>query len=251
MRVIQPAALLASSRRRPILLALAVMAVGLLAALLVGVWGEAPMVAGSLAVVGAVALGIGAAQLYRALDPRGARMRARRLAELLVGVFGDDYALVVAPRLPVRDSARLDGILVGPAGIRVITARDWEGRYRVRGKVWEFDARGRHGWIRCRTNPSHDAVALADGVARWAARAGLGDLPVRATVAFPSPRSRIVLEEPADEVVTVENAPWWANSIGRARRLDPEAAARVLSTILDAGEGDAAPAARRPAGDTA
>ena len=87
---------------------------------------------------------------------------------MLSAIFDDAYALVVAPRLAIRDAARLDGILVGPAGMRVITVRDWVGHYRVRGRAWEFDTRWTQGWIPCRTNPSWDANALCDGVARWA-----------------------------------------------------------------------------------
>ena len=137
---------------------------------------------------------------------------------------------------PIRDAARLDGILVGPAGIRVITVRDWVGRYRVRGRTWEFDTHGRKGWIPCRTNPSWDASALCDGVARWAREVGLPDLPMRPAVVFPRSHSQIVLEEPADEIVTADNAPWWANSIGRVRRMSPADAARVVEAVLDAAE---------------
>jgi hypothetical protein len=249
MRLIQPAALTAGERRRPLLMAGATLGAGLLAAAGAAVSGGPTPLVGALGMAAAAAIGIGTARLVRALDPRRARPRARRLATLLAPVFDDDYTLVVAPRLPVRDGARLDGILIGPAGVRVLTVRDWEGRYRVRGRVWEFDARGRHGWVRCRTNPSHDAVSLAEGVARWAARAGLGELPIRPAIAFPAPRSRLVLEEPSDEIVTAENAPWWANSIGRARRLDPPTAARVLAAVLDASERTVGVRARSVPGD--
>jgi hypothetical protein len=244
VRLIQPAALTRGERRRPLLTAAAITLSGVALAIAAVVSGGPTLVVGTMAAAASVAIGVGAANLRRAIDPRGARPRARRLADLLAPAFDDDYTLVVAPHLPVRDAGRLDGILIGPAGMRVITVRDWEGRYRVRGRVWEFDARGRHGWIRCRTNPSHDGVALAEGVARWAQRSGLGELPLRAAIAFPSPRSRVILEEPGDEIVTGENVPWWANSIGRARRLDPAAAARVLAAILDASEMSAGTSAR-------
>ena len=93
--------------------------------------------------------------------------RAMRLRPLLAPTFDDNYTLVVAPRLPVRDSGRLDGILVGPAGVRVLTARDWEGRYRVRGRVWEFDAHADAGGsaaARTRaTTPSPSARAWRAG----------------------------------------------------------------------------------------
>lgn len=236
MQVIRPAALSRGARRRAVLLALAMLAAGIVAAQLALLARDSATSAGIMAASSAVGLGVGAAWLHRAV----ARGRVRTAADGLVGLlaprFDDTYTLVVAPRLPVRDAARLDGILVGPAGVRVLTVRDWDGRYRVRGSRWEFDARGRHGWIPCRTNPSRDATALAEGVARWVAASGMGDLPLRPAVAFPNRRSRIVLEEPDDEIVTADNAPWWANSIGRVQRLDAQSASRVVSAVLDAAE---------------
>jgi len=194
-----------------------------------------------LACAAAVGLGVGAAWLMRASRPDPARRASDALVALLGSTFGDDYTLVVAPRLGVRDQRRLSGILVGPAGVRVLTIRDWEGRYRVRGRVWEFDAHGRRGWITCHTNPSFEAVALTEGVTRWAREVGLPDMPMRPAVVFPHAHSRIVLEEPSDEVVTTDNAPWWANTIGRVRRLDPAASARIVQAVLDAAEPAASP----------
>jgi hypothetical protein len=237
MRVIRPEALTTTGRRRPLLMELA--AVGATSAPAAAVMGGAA----------AIGLGVGSAWLMRVIRPDRTRRIADALVSLLGATFDDSYTLVVAPRLPVRDAMRLDGILVGPGGIRILTARDWEGRYRVRGRVWEFDARGRRGWIRCRTNPSFDATALADGVTRWAKQAGLPDLPLRPVVAFPYGHSRIVLEEPVDEVLTSENAPWWANTIGRVRRIDAPTAARVLEAVLDAADGTVATAATPVAGE--
>lgn len=236
MRVIRPQALTVAGRRRPLLLALSMLAVGVLAVEFTVV---APITASGAAVMAgaaALGLGVGAAWLVRVFRPDRARRVSDALTELLSATFDDTYTLVVAPGLPVRDSVRLDGILVGPGGVRVLTVRDWEGRYRVRGKVWEFDARGRRGWVRCRTNPSFDATALADGVVRWSRQTGIGDVPIRPVIVFPRRHSRIILEEPADEVVTTDNAPWWANAIGRVRRLDPATASRILDAVLDAAD---------------
>lgn len=247
MRVIRPEALTTTGRRRPLLLALSMLAVGILALELVALGPTAATGAGLMGGAAAIGLGVGAAWLLRVLRPDRSRSMTGALVSLLSATFDDSYTLVVAPRLPVRDAARLDGILVGPGGVRVLTTRDWVGRYRVRGKAWEFDARGRRGWIRCRTNPSFDATALTEGVARWAQDAGMSEIPLRPAIVFPRPHSRIVLEEPVDEVVTAENAPWWANTIGRVRRLDAAAAARVLEAVLDAA--DPAPQIARPALD--
>jgi hypothetical protein len=212
------------------------LAVGLLAIELAAVGVSSPAGAALMGGTAAIGLGVGAAWLVRAVRPDRSRAMAEALTALLSDVFDDTYTLVVAPLLPVRDVARLDGILVGPGGIRVVTARDWEGRYRIRGRSWEFDARGRRGWIRCRTNPTFDSIALADGVVRWAREAGLPDVAIQPAVAFPRAHSRIVLEEPDGEVITTENAPWWANTIGRVRRVDPATSARVLEAVLDAAE---------------
>lgn len=252
MRVIRPSALDPIGRRRALLLSLSMLATGVLAVQLTLLSTRAPAATGVMAGAAAMGLGVGAAWLTRAVRPN----RTRRLGGALIGIlaraFDDSYTLLVAPRLPIRDAARLDGILVGPGGVRVITARDWHGRYRVHGRDWEFDARGRRGWVRCRTNPSQDAANLNEGFTRWLAGEGFGELPVRPAVAFPLPRSRIVLEEPDAEVVTADNAPWWANSIGRVRRLGPDEAAQVVEAILAgaeraAGAGAEALAPRRSA----
>lgn len=236
MRVIRPQALLSEGRRRSILLATSMLAVGLLAIELAAVGVGSAAGAALMGVTAAIGLGVGAAWLLRAVRPDRSRAMAESLTSLLTDVFDDSYTLVVAPLLPVRDVARLDGILVGPGGVRVLTARDWEGRYRVRGRSWEFDARGRRGWIRCRTNPTFDSIALADGVVRWAREAGLPDVAIQPAVAFPRSHSRVILEEPDGEVITTENAPWWANTIGRVRRIDPATSARLLEAVLDAAE---------------
>lgn len=240
MRVIRPSTLSSLERRRSVLLATTMLAVGVLAGQLTLLAPTSIGTTGLTVSASAIGLGVGVAWLMRALRPNRTRVLSSALIGMLTPTFDDTYTLVVAPRLPIRDAARLDGILVGPGGIRVLTVRDWEGRYRVRGRAWEFDAGGRRGWISCRTNPSFDAVALADGVTRWSSEAGLPDAPIRPAVAFPRRQSTIVLEEPVDEIITSENAPWWANSIGRVRRLDPASAARFLEFVLDAGERAAA-----------
>lgn len=236
MRVIRPAALAPHRRRRLLLLALSMLAAGVLAAEF-ALLGGAPVTAtGVMAIAAAIGLGIGGAWLARVLSPNRMRSAAELLESLLTPIFDDAYALVLSPRLPIRDAARLDGLLIGPAGVRALTVRDWEGRYRVQGRAWEFHAGRRRGWIRCRTNPSFDAVKLAEGVVRWTTEAGMPHVPVRGAVAFPLRRSRVVLEEPDDEIVTADNGPWWGNSIGGARRLDPASGAAFLAAVLDAAE---------------
>lgn len=236
MRVIRPADA-GRRRRRAIVVAAAMATTGALAAILALVAGTASTaVVGTLAVVAAIGLGVGGAWLLRIVAPGRSRSAGELIEQLLGPTFDDTYTLVLGPRLPVRDAARLDGLLIGPAGVRVLTVRDWEGGYRVRGRRWEFDAGKRRGWIRCRTNPGFDAASLAEGVARWASQAGIGGLTVRGVAIFPLSRTRVILEEPDDEVVTTDNAPWWANAIGRARHLDPATQAAVLTAVLDASE---------------
>ena len=105
-------------------------------------------------------------------------------------------------------------VLVGPAAVRAMLVRDWDGHYRVRGRGWEYDTHGRRGWIACRTNPSFEGQRIADALARWAAAEDLPpNLPIAPAIVFPRSHSRIVLEEPDDEVVTPDNAPWWAQRV--------------------------------------
>jgi hypothetical protein len=236
MRVIRPRSLSSSERRRSLTLAVAMLGTGVLAGTitLLGVAGATPT--GVLAAVAALGIGVGGAWLVRILRPNRGREIAASLGDQLATAFDDSYTLLLAPRLPIRDTERLDGILIGPAGVRVITARDWHGRYRVRGRAWEFEAGGRRGWIPCRTNPSVDGGRLASGFARWAADRGFRELPLQPTLAFPLPRTRVLLEEPDVEVVTSDNAPWWANRIGRVRRLDEAVGLRLAAAIIDEAE---------------
>jgi hypothetical protein len=241
MRVIRPSALDPTGRRRAVLLSLSMLAAGVIAVQFTLLSSASLAATGALASAAAIGLGVGSAWLVRVVRPNRTRELSSALIDVLAPAFDDSYTLLVAPRLPIRDAARLDGVLVGPGGVRVITARNWEGRYRVHGRAWEFDARGRRGWIRCRTNPSFEATKLSEGVDRWLTGQGFGELPLRPAIAFPLSRSRIVLEEPDDEVVTADNAPWWANSIGRVRRLDPTQAGRVVEAVLEGAERMAAP----------
>lgn len=236
MRVIRPRSLSASERRRSLALAVAMLVTGLLAGAIILAGAVGAVVTGVLAAVAALGIGVGGAWLVRVMRPNRSREIAARLGDLLAPAFDDSYTLLLAPRLPIRDTERLDGILIGPGGVRIITARDWHGRYRVRGRTWEFDAGSGRGWIRCRTNPSFDAGGLASGFVRWATDLGFRDLPLQPAIAFPQQHSRVVLEEPADEVVTGDNAPWWANRIGRVRRLDEAVGLRLAAAIIDEAE---------------
>ena len=248
MRVIRPEALSATARRRPVFLAVSMVVTGVLAMQLTLVASTTTTGAAIGAGIAAIALGVGAAWLVRILRPNRSRQLTGAMTALLGETFDDSYALIVAPRLAISDAGRLDGILVGPAGVRVLTVRDWVGHYRVRGRVWEFDTHSRRGWIRCRTNPSWYANSMCDGVVRWARELGLPDMPIRPAVVFPRRHSQIVLEEPEDEIVTADNAPWWANSIGRVRRMDASDVARLVEAVLDAAE-PASPFAGTPVVD--
>ncbi len=228
-------------------LSLGMLLVGLVAVLLMGLLpGERLSAIGALGISAALGVGVGLAWLIRAVsDVR--RPAGDDLARLLAGAFDDSYVLVVSPRLPgVSDD--LAALLVGPAGVRAIVARRWNGRYRVRGRGWEYDTRGRAGWIPCRTNPSFESQAVADQVAAWAR--GATDDPVSAVVpavAFPQPTSVIVLEEPDGEIVTTDNAPWWAQRIGKVQRMDAARVGRFVQAVMDATEA----AVARPAPATA
>ena len=253
MRLIHPA-LVRGFQDNALVMALAMLLVGATSVLLMAVLPAtriAPIALLSLSA--ALALGVGAAMAGRAV------MRARRrreaigddLGKLLAGAFDDTYTLVLAPRLPgVPDD--LAALLVGPPGVRALITRRWRGRYRVRGRGWEFDTRSRAGWIPTLTNPSFDADTVADAVSRWS-RATLDDptVAISPTIAFPRDYTTVVLEEPSGEVVTADNAPWWAQSIGRVQRLDTRRAARFVEAVLSATEAEARGATHAPSPHTA
>jgi hypothetical protein len=189
-----------------------------------------------LGIAAALGVGVGLAWLIRAVTGRGREPFGDDIRRLLAPVFDDSYVLILSPRLP-GVPADLAALLVGPAGVRALVARHWRGRYRVRGRGWEYDTRGPKGWIPCRTNPSFDANLVADAVAAWA-RTAIDEpsVPIIPVVSFPRVWSVIVLEEPTGEVVSSDNAPWWAQSIGRLQRMDPPRVARFVQSVMDASD---------------
>ncbi|MGZ6256543.1 MAG: hypothetical protein ACXWMB_05965 [Candidatus Limnocylindria bacterium] len=241
MRLIHPV-FIRGMRTNALAVALAMMVVGGTALVLMALLpSNRPAALALLGLSAALGFGVGGAMVWR---ERGAARRRRDeigddLARLLAPALDDSYTLVLAPRLP-GVPADLAALLVGPAGVRALVARRWRGQYRVRGRGWETDTRSRAGWIPTLTNPSFDADAVADAVARWTRGAvedpGIGITPA---VAFPRPFSKVVLEEPIGEIVTTDNAPWWAHSIGRVQRIDAQRAARFVEAVLSASEAEA------------
>jgi hypothetical protein len=237
MRLIRPADAGKERRRWELALSLGMLLVGMLAIMLMALLPE-DRVSGvaMLGIAAALGLGVGLAWLIRAMSTIRRRPIGEELVQLLAPAFDDSYVLIVAPLLPIVPD-ELDALLVGPAGVRALTSRHWRGRYRVRGRAWEYDTRSLDGWIPCRTNPTFDADSVALEVAAWA-RAALDDpsLPIVPAVVFPRPWSVVVLEEPGGEVVTVDNAPWWAQSIGRLQRMDAPRVARFVQAVIDAAD---------------
>lgn len=215
-----------SSRRGPVAMAGMMLVVGAIAAVL-AIAAPAHREEGNavLAIAAALGLGTGAVMLARSLRNRR-HDGGDDLVRLLSATLDDSYMLMLHPRLP-GVPIDLEALLAGPPGIRAIVVRRWEGRYRVRINTWEFDTRGRGGWIPCDTNPSFEAVTARNAVVAWSREATTEqNLPIEPAIAFPSRRSQLILEEPDVEVVAADNAPWWANRIGRVQRMD---AARVVA----------------------
>ena len=236
MRVIRPAQP-PDGRRRALLPALAMLFVGAVAAtMLAFVPSNSPNAVAALGIAAALGLGIGGAYVLRSLQPTPQRRLADDLAALLGPSFDDSYALVVQPHLP-GVPADLAALLIGPAAARALIVRDWDGRYRVRGRSWDYHTRGRRGWISCRTNPSFEAGRVNQAVVRWAQQADLPlHLQIEPAIVFPERHSRVVLEEPDEEIVTADNAPWWAQRIGKLQRLAPADVARVVDAVMTATE---------------
>jgi hypothetical protein len=249
VRLIHPV-FIRGMRTNALAVALAMLCVGGAALVLIALLPPSRVVAVALlGLSAALGIGVGLAMLWR---ERGAARRRRDqigddIARLLAPAFDDSYTLVLAPRLP-GVPADLAALLVGPPGVRALIARRWRGRYRVRGRGWEIDTRSRAGWIPTLTNPAFDADAVADAVNRWS-RSAVADPTIGITpaIAFPRAYSTVVLEEPIGEIVTTDNAPWWAHSIGRVQRLDARRGARFVEAVLSASEAEASGAARSAA----
>jgi hypothetical protein len=184
-----------------------------------------------LAIAAALGLGVGASMVAEAL-----RSRKRRGNEDLVRLLGptltDAYLLLLDPKLAGVPSD-VAALLVGPPGVRALLVRRWIGRYRVRGRGWEYDTHSRRGWIPCITNPSYEGAAAREALSVWArTTADEPNLPLEAAIAFPSKQSHLVLEEPEDEIITIENAPWWAQSVGGVQRMDGPRAVRFVQAVM-------------------
>jgi hypothetical protein len=249
VRLIHPA-FIRGMRTNALAVALAMLVVGGTAVVLMALLPPNRMAAEALlGLSAALGLGVGLAMVWREAGAARRRrdMIGNDIARLLAPAFDDSYTLLLAPRLP-GVPADLAALLVGPAGVRALIARRWRGRYRVRGRGWEMDTRSRAGWIPTLTNPSFDADAVADAVARWS-KFALDDPTVGITpaIAFPRPFSTVVLEEPIGEIVTTDNAPWWAQSIGRVQRIDAHRAARFVEAVISASEAEATGTARNTA----
>lgn len=240
MRLIRPLGTRGATRST-VILALLMLIVGCTALALMSIipTSRAAPVA-LLALSAALGLGVGSAIALRAFSAgrRRAQERGDDLVRLLAPAFDDSYVLIVSPRLPgVPDD--LAALLVGPPGVRAVIARRWHGSYRVRGLSWDQDTRTRAKWVPCITNPSFDARAVVQAVTRWTGTA-LPEvpIPVAGVIAFPRLHSRIVLEEPDLEVVTTDNAPWFAQLIGRVQRMDAQRVGRFVEAVLEAGEAE-------------
>ncbi len=235
MRLIRPAH--GPSRRWPIVMALAMLAVGACAIWLMAALPDNRLGAvAALGIVAALGLGVGLAWLVRALGQARRRPLGDDLARLLAPAFDDSYVLILSPQL--HDvPPDLAALLVGPAGVRALIVRRWRGRYRVRGRGWEYDTHSFRGWIPCRTNPSFDADTVTTAVAGWARTAAdEPGLPIAPAICFPLSYSQLVMEEPDAEIVTSDNAPWWAQRIGRVQRMDASRVARFVQAVMDAAD---------------
>jgi hypothetical protein len=227
--------------RRAAVTGLAAVGIGLAGALALAIAG--PRLAAGLPAAGPVAVGaiaaaglsIGAWQLVRLRRLTRARRERARLRRLLAPHFDDSYTLLGGLDVPALGSP-LDALLVGPPGVRVLQVRRWDGHYRVRGRAWEYDTRGPQGWIACRTNPTAEALLARDALRRWLAAAGIDErAPIEAVPTFPERRTKLTLEEPETEVLTADNATWWAQRIGRVQRLDRQRATRLVSALIERG----------------
>lgn len=183
----------------------------------------------------AVGLSVAVALLVNELRERG--RPNRDVERLLAPIFGEEYVLIVGLHVPAT-RGELAALLVGPAGVRALLARRWEHRFRVRGRAWEVGAE--QGWVPFAENPSFDALALREAVEQWiAVTSGEPGIPIAATIVFPRAGSRVILQEPDVEIVTRDNAPWWAQRIGRVQRLDAFRATRLVDALLTAARPDA------------
>ena len=83
----------------------------------------------------------------------------QRTLEIILQSLDGNWTLFHNLRLPGRNKADLDAVLVGPAGLWVLEVKNLTGEYRNTGEKWEYLHKKR--WIPYRNSPSRQAASDA------------------------------------------------------------------------------------------
>lgn len=98
------------------------------------------------------------------------------------------------PPYPWHMGGDIDAVLVGPHGVTVFEAKAWNGQYHCAGDAWWYWSRFRAAWEPAQGNPTKQAQANAERVAKTLQARGMPDVRVQPVVAITSPKMRVALD---------------------------------------------------------
>ena len=98
------------------------------------------------------------------------------------------------PPYPWHMGGDIDAVLVGPHGVTVFEAKAWNGQYHCAGDGWWYWSPFRAAWEPAQGNPTAQAQANAERVAKTLLDRGMPDVRVQPMVAITSPKMRVALD---------------------------------------------------------
>lgn len=164
------------------------------------------------------------------------------LAQAMGPLSADGYYRLDDRRLP-GSNANIDHVLVGPAGVFVVDAKNWSGRLRVEGKsLWQGDRRRDDHLERVRVQAVNVSTVIEDALGRR--------VEVRPAICFTG-EARLPFRTAVDRVHLVNRDELIPFIRGLERRLDQGVVDEVMTKLLARLPPRTAPAATVREQDTA
>lgn len=148
------------------------------------------------------------------------------VVEVMQQTLDGNWHLFRNLKLPGRDKADIDLILVGPSGVIAIEVKYWSGVYRNTGDTWQRKTGA--GWQTARKSPSEQARRNAGALASFLKADGISQW-VEPVVIWSNPESPLTVDNPGVAVWTLEHISAALADLPRQRPIDEQ----VLSRIID------------------
>ncbi|HEY7834028.1 MAG TPA: nuclease-related domain-containing protein [Ktedonobacterales bacterium] len=109
----------------------------------------------------------------------------------------DNHFILVSgytPPPPWHLGGDIDAVLVGTHGITVFEAKAWQDYFRCAGDTWWYRSHPRQSWQPAQGNPTAQARANAERVARTLQARGIANIRVQPMVAIASESMHVLLD---------------------------------------------------------